>query len=76
MSKHKPRFANYIVLVDSCKPPKFKHSTAGRYRVGAKNEKQAEQIVRDYIKFGSVQVYYKDDEMIAGYMEVIKEVQD
>lgn len=44
--------------------------------MGAKNEKQAEQIVRDYIKFGSVQVYYKDDEMIAGYMEVIKEVQD
>lgn len=76
MSKHKPIFANYIVLVDCCKPSTFKHNTAGRYRVGAKNEKQAEQIVRDHIKFGSVQVYYKDEEMIAGYMEVIKEAQD
>ena len=51
------------------------HNTQGRYRVGAKSEKEAEILVRDIIGFGSVQFYYWDDSpaYICDYKEVILE---
>lgn len=50
----------YIVLVDSHRPFRLgSRNSAGRYRVGAKSEKEAEEILREKIKFGSIRVYYK-----------------
>jgi len=71
---------NYIVLVDSHKPARLKHNTSGRYRVGAKSEKEAKQLVQDKIKFGNVQVYYEctndAPNRIVGYKEVVQEISD
>ena len=65
--------ANYILLVDSHKP--YKRETSGRYRVGAKTEKEAVEILRNKIKFGSIQVYYicKPDDISVEYKEVKRE---
>ena len=67
----------YIVLVDSHRPFQLgSRNTAGRYRVGAKSEKEAEEILRAKIKFGSIRVYYKcssDDLPVMQYKEVLKE---
>lgn len=66
-----------IVLVDAYKPVKH-HNTAGRYRVGAKTEKEAEELVRAAIGFGSVKFYYWEKENSSHpkvkYKEVVKEV--
>ena len=66
---------NYILLVDNHRRPERKRNTAGRYRVGAKTEKEAVEILRDKIKFGSIQVYYtcKPDDIKVEYKEVQKE---
>lgn len=50
---------NYILLVDNYRRPERRRNTAGRYRVGAKSEKEAVKLLRDKIGFGSIQVYYK-----------------
>lgn len=52
----------YVCLVDTYKPVQFKHSTAGRYRVGALNEREAVKFLQKAIGFGSPQVYYKDND--------------
>ena len=66
-----------IVLVDAYKPVK-RHNTAGRYRVGAKTEKEAEELVRAAIGFGSVRFYYWEKENSTQpkvrYKEVVKEI--
>jgi len=70
-----------IVLVDNHRSPSMQRNTAGRYRVGAKTEKEAEELVRKAIGFGSPQFYYWDDGNISGYpiprqvayKEVVKE---
>lgn len=49
---------NYILLVDYYRRPSRRRNTRGRYRVGAKTEKEAVNILRRAIKFGSIQVYY------------------
>ena len=67
---------NYILLVDSHRRPSRMRNTAGRYRVGAKTEKEAISLLREKIKFGSIQVYYKckpTEGMMISYKEVIKE---
>jgi len=77
---------NYIFLVDSHRPFKmyrynkqgvthlYQRQTAGRYRVGAKSEKEARKILHDAIKFGSVTFFYEDKEnRNAGYKQVIYE---
>lgn len=46
----------YICVVDGYRRPTRKRNTAGRYRVGAKNEKEAVRILQKQIKFGSVRV--------------------
>lgn len=67
-----------IVLVDAYKSPLKRHNTAGRYRVGAKTEKEAEELVRAAIGFGSVKFYYweRDDstQPKVAYKEVVKEI--
>lgn len=70
-----------IVLVDYYRRPSRQRNTEGRYRVGAKTEKEAEELVQKAIGFGSVQFYYWDDGMKSGfpiprqvkYKEVVKE---
>ena len=49
----------YIVLVDAHRSPDKKRNTSGRYRVGAKTAKEAEELLQKAIGFGSVQAYYK-----------------
>ncbi|MCR5670703.1 MAG: hypothetical protein K6G10_06825 [Butyrivibrio sp.] len=67
-----------IVLVDAYKSPLRRHNTAGRYRVGAKTEKEAEELVRTAIGFGSVRFYYWEKEDSTHpkvkYKEVVKEI--
>ena len=73
-----------IVLVDNYRRPSRQRNTAGRYRVGAKTEKEAEELVQKVIGFGSVQFYYWEDkdnrssfydsDQIVSYKEVVKEV--
>lgn len=69
---------NYILLVDAYRRPSRRRNTSGRYRVGAKTEKEAIELLRDKIKFGSIQVYYKcrEDEDVkktVNYREIVKE---
>lgn len=68
----------FIVLVDSHRSSRlYRRHTAGRYRVGAKTAKEAEEILRSEIKFGSIRTYYqcsKDDKPRMGYKEILKEI--
>ncbi len=67
-----------IVLVDDHRSALRRRNTAGRYRVGAKTEKEAEELVRTVIGFGSVKFYYWDREDSTHpkvkYKEVVKEI--
>lgn len=49
---------NYILLVDNYRRPSRQRNTAGRYRVAAKSPDEAVELLREKIKFGSIQVYY------------------
>ena len=69
----KKKFKNYICLVDYYKPLYLQRRTRGRYRVGAKNEKEAKQFVQKAIGFGSVMVYYQASELLVDYKEVFRE---
>lgn len=66
-----------IVLVDVYRRPDRQRNTAGRYRVGAKTEKEAEELVRKAIGFGSVKFYYWEDKVNPGkqvaYKEIVRE---
>ena len=67
-----------IVLVDAYRRPSRRRNTAGRYRVGAKTEKEAEELVRTVIGFGSVKFYYWENpdstHKKVKYKEVVKEI--
>ena len=73
-----------IVLVDNYRRPSRQRNTKGRYRVGAKTEQEAEELVQKAIGFGSVQFYYWEDkdnrssfydsDQIVSYKEVVKEI--
>lgn len=69
-----------IVLVDAYRRPSRRRNTAGRYRVGAKTKKEAEELVRVAIGFGSVKFYYWKSEDSkrpkVKYKEVVKEIPD
>ena len=66
---------NYILLVDAHRRPSRRRNTSGRYRVGAKTKKEAIELLREKIKFGSIQCYYecKNDNLKVGYKEIVKE---
>ena len=68
--------SNYILLVDAHKPPQYCHNTKGRYKVGAKTEKEAIELLRKKIKFGSIQVCYKCEpkDTTLKYKCIVKEV--
>ena len=67
-----------IVLVDAYRRPDRRRNTAGRYRVGAKTEKEAEELVRNAIGFGSVSFYFWEEpdssHKKVKYKEVVKEI--
>ncbi len=67
-----------IVLVDAYRRPSRRRNTAGRYRVGAKTEKEAVELVRAVIGFGSVKFYHWEREDSTQpkvkYKEVVKEI--
>lgn len=52
---------NYILLVDNYRRPSRQRNTSGRYRVAAKTPDEAIKLLREKIKFGSIQVYYTCD---------------
>lgn len=66
-----------IVLVDTHRRAERMRNTSGRYKVGAKTESEAEDLVRKAIGFGSVQFYYWDEKNtsspIVPYKTVMKE---
>ncbi|MBD5584001.1 MAG: hypothetical protein HDQ88_02880 [Clostridia bacterium] len=74
------RFNNYICLVDHYRRPSRKRNTAGRYRVGAKNEKDARQMLQAAIGFGSILIYMVENEGLYGdivpYGTCVKETFD
>lgn len=41
---------NYIFVVDGHKRPSRQRRAAGRYRVGARSEKEADKMLRDHLK--------------------------
>lgn len=49
----------FVCLVDNYRRPSRRRNTAGRYLVGAKDEKEAKELLQKAVKFGSVQVYYE-----------------
>lgn len=72
----------YILIVDGYRRPERQRNTQGRYRVGAKSKKEAIKLLRDKIKFGSIQVLCewnpeRDNEnhtlQKLGYKEIVKE---
>lgn len=51
----------YICLVDSYRRPSRKRNTAGRYQVGARDEKEARKFLKNRIGFGSILVLCVDE---------------
>lgn len=49
----------YVCLVDNYRRPSRQRNTAGRYRVAARDERHAKEILMKAIGFGSVKVYYE-----------------
>ena len=47
----------FVLIVDYGTPPQFRQKTAGRYRVAAKDQKEAIKLLRKRIKFGSIQCF-------------------
>lgn len=71
---------NYIVIVDAYRARyAAQRATAGRYRVGAHDAEQAEQLVKEIIGFGNPVARCKcaeDDPMNVPYKIVVREVLD
>lgn len=55
------RTRNFICLVDAYRRSDMRRNTAGRYRVGAKNEKQARKMLQNFIGFGSITIICEDN---------------
>ncbi len=68
--------SNYILLVDAHKLPQYCYNTKGRYKVGAKTEREAMELLMKKIKFGSIQVCYKCElkNTTLKYKCIVKEV--
>ena len=65
-------YQDYILLVDSGRPRRG--NTAGRYRVSAKNKKQAVELLRNTIGFGKIQVYVTTEANTLPPKAVVREV--
>ena len=72
MSSKVKNSKTYVVLEHGCFGQK---TTIGRYLVGAKNPKEAEEILRANIgKHRSVRTYYEEKKKLLKYKEVVKEI--
>lgn len=49
----------YVCVVDGWRRPSRQRSTAGRYRVAARDGRHARELLQKAIGFGSVKVYYE-----------------
>jgi len=50
------------------------YTILGRYRIGAKNEKQAEDLLRDVVgKHAKVKVYYEETKNLLAHGVIVKE---
>lgn len=65
-------YKDFILTVDYGRP--HKRSTSGRYRVCAKNGKQAKKLLQDAIGFGKVQILTTDDKRLLSPKDVRQEV--
>lgn len=57
----------------------MRRNTAGRYRVGAKNEKQVRQLLQKAIDFGSIVISHQDNDDISTLIpmgEIRREIYD
>ena len=75
MSKKKIQYHSYVGLCDAFRPDRTQlfHQTSdlqlyerpyrGRYYIMAKNEKKALELLRKACPFGSIQIYYQDDDL-------------
>ena len=75
----KSNVKQYICLVDQYRRPSRRRNTCGRYRVGARNPKEARRILQKVIGFGSIQVYYQETgncgaDRAASYGECLQEM--
>ena len=70
MSKHVKTNRNFIASVDGYRRPSRKRSTAGAYQVGAKNEKEAAELVKKAIGFGSVKIVRELPDRVLAHGEV------
>lgn len=73
MSNKKKKYNTYII--HTRKTERGTHSVCtGRYAVGAKNEKEAINIIREKLgAFNKYSIYYKSDEPYINYKEIAKE---
>lgn len=67
MSARKP-VRQFVLVVDGYRRPSRQRPTKGRYRVGAKNERHAKEILGKAIGFGSIQVLYEDKDPKPGHV--------
>lgn len=67
-------YRDFILSVDRGNP--HPHKTQGRYRVCAKSEKQAHQLLQQHIGFGKLQTIAKTDSATLPKQTVVKEVFD
>ena len=65
-------YKDFILTVDYGRP--HKRSTSGRYRVCAKNEKQAKSLLQTAIGFEKVQILKEDDKRLLNPKDVRREV--
>lgn len=74
----KPKTKTYIVLHFSGSTPNGNHTNiaTGRYRVGARNEKEAEEFLRKKVgKHTRCRVYYQDDINDMAYAQVVDDIE-
>lgn len=67
-------YRDFILSVDSGNP--HPHKTKGRYRVCAKSEKQAHQLLQKSIGFGKIQTIAITDTATLPKQTVVKEIYD
>lgn len=57
----------YVCVVDGYRRPSRRRNTFGRYRVAARDEREAKDLLKKAVGFGSVQVLYEDTDA-KGYL--------
>lgn len=65
---------NFICFVDNYRRPSRQRNTHGRYRVGAKTESEAKEILQKLIGFGSIQVCCESKNVTVPYKKAQKEI--